>query len=164
MQRRTMRKQNQFTAPPMPERFWQKVSTGTPDDCWPWLASVLRDGYGQFWLDGKQVKAHRVAYDLARGAIPAGLFACHHCDNRGCCNPGHLFLGTCADNHADRNNKGRQAYGGRHGNARLNEALVRFIRYARAEGRPTKEIATEIGCSLSCVNHVLYRHTWGHVA
>jgi hypothetical protein len=85
-------------------RFWAKVDTsGGPSACWPWAACVHKFGHGQFRLHGRVVKAHRVAYTLARGPIPTGLdidHTCHNidptcaggasCRHRRCCNPAHL--------------------------------------------------------------------------
>lgn len=90
----------------------QNTIRAGPDDCWLWTGSRnrSRDGspsYGRIFFDGKTRKAHRVAYELAHGPIPYGLFACHKCDNPRCVNPAHIFLGTAFDNVEDRRSKGR---------------------------------------------------------
>ena len=71
-------------------RFWEKVNKLGPNGCWEWLASKTKAGYGQFWLDGTMVYAHRVTYLAMVGPIPDGLQIDHLCRNRGCCNPAHL--------------------------------------------------------------------------
>lgn len=100
-------------------RFWAKVDrSGGPEACWLWLAGVRNDdGYGQFRLGGRMQQAHRIAYEQANGPIPDGLHVLHRCDVRRCVNPGHLFIGTNADNMADRNAKGRQSRGAKHSSA-----------------------------------------------
>lgn len=75
--------------------------------CWLWMRALGTSGYGITYRDGIQIRAHRLAYELANGPIPAGLFALHRCDIRSCCNPSHLFLGTMQDNHDDMHRKGR---------------------------------------------------------
>lgn len=98
------------------ERFWPKVDrSGGPASCWPWTAGTRPDGYGVFWIDGRMVAAHRIAWELTHGPIPEGngyhgVCALHGCDTPLCCNsehPDHLFLGTHAHNMADMAAKGR---------------------------------------------------------
>ena len=114
--------------PPRPktiaECFWPKVKLadaprpGMDTPCLEWQGYSDRDGYGTFESGYKTVRAHRVAWELAHGPIPDGLHVLHKCDNPPCVQDEHLFLGTEADNAADRDAKGRQASGDRNG-ARL---------------------------------------------
>jgi hypothetical protein len=93
---------------PLELRFWSKVDRRGPEECWP-FSRVHDPGYGQFWLTPTQpVGAHRMAWELTNGPVPAGAYVLHRCDNRPCCNPGHLFLGTHQDNMDDMVHKGRQ--------------------------------------------------------
>jgi hypothetical protein len=84
-------------------RFWTRVKKG--DACWEWRgARNARTGYGGFnviQLRRGPVAAHRVAYVLKHGSIPAGALVMHRCDNKLCVNPAHLELGTNRQNIQD---------------------------------------------------------------
>lgn len=83
-------------------------------DCWLWQGCVNNMGYGQITSNGKTYLVHRVAYEQLAGPIPEGVNALHRCDRPRCWNPAHLFLGTHADNVADKVAKGRHYHGERH--------------------------------------------------
>lgn len=81
----------------LPERFWRKVVAGPvpthrPDlgPCWLWAASLRTGGYGQYAHNGTMRRAHKVAYEVLVGPVPAGLDLDHLCRVRRCCNPGHV--------------------------------------------------------------------------
>jgi len=93
-------------------RFWSNVDKSGV--CWLWTAST-RYGYGRLKVGARRIQAHRVSWELHHGPIPEGLCVLHNCpggDNPTCVNPAHLWLGTRADNAADRDAKGR------HGNTK----------------------------------------------
>lgn len=91
--------------------FWSKVIRLGPEECWNWKAGCFDTGYGAFRFNGKQAKASRIAWIFTNGDIPKNLYVLHHCDNKKCCNPSHLFLGTNGDNIRDYISKGHTLSG-----------------------------------------------------
>lgn len=142
------------------ERFWQKVARAAPEACWLWKAAKFGNGYGAFSLNGKLVRAHRVSYELAHGPIPTDHVIRHKCDNRPCCNPGHLESGTHLQNMDDRNSRGRQVRGERNPHAKLTLELVQAI---RADPRGHVLVARDHGVARSLVQRIRQRKAWSHV-
>jgi len=87
------------------DRFWEKVVKSPT--CWEWSAYRDGQGYGHFRGVTGRVQAHRQAWELTHGAIPAGMLVCHMCDNTACVRPEHLYIGTHADNMRDMVARGR---------------------------------------------------------
>lgn len=148
-------------------RFWTGVERGLPDACWPWARSVNTKGYGQIMFHGKRTYAHRAAWVITNGPIPEGLCVCHTCDNPSCCNPRHLWLGTKAENNADRAAKGRSrkygAVGTTNPNAKLTEGQVVMARRRYADGAHIAALAREYGVSSCVMSKVVHRLRWQHV-
>lgn len=91
-------------------RFWAKVDIKGPDDCWLWTATVTSKGYGSFAVAPKKTAtAHKVAWALAKNngvmSDPKDHIM-HSCDVKRCVNPGHLELGTAAQNNRDAIDRG----------------------------------------------------------
>lgn len=104
------------------DAFWQHLTVGDPNKCWEWQGHITSKGYGVLRhraTSPLQIRAHRVSYEFHHGPIPEGMNVLHKCDNRRCCNPHHLFLGTQPDNVADMVAKGRHSNGAR-GKATIN--------------------------------------------
>lgn len=101
------------------DRFWAKVNVAGVNDCWEWSAAVNVNGYGWMHFVSEARPAHRVSA-LLHGLIDSmasPLHVLHKCDNRKCCNPKHLFVGTNLDNILDRVSKGRSKSKPQHGEA-----------------------------------------------
>lgn len=141
--------------------FWHK--TVEHGDCLDFTGTILDNGYGVYCTGGKPNLAHRLAYELAHGPIPDGLYVCHRCDRRCCVRPEHLFLGTAADNQRDMAAKGRSLQGERHHKAKVTDAAVREIRRRVAAGETCRALAPEYGVSPSAIERIASRRAWAHV-
>ena len=147
------------------ESFWKHVSISDDNSCWEWKAGLVGMGYGKWRFKGKDIRAHRHAYQLAKGDIPEGMFVCHKCDNPRCCNPSHLFLGTPKENTADmlaKNRVGRM-FGTCNPQAKLTDADVLQIRNRVANGEKQSELASEFGISRSTMCHIIQGKLWPKV-
>jgi hypothetical protein len=154
---------NAVRARPFADRFLDSYKPGKPDACWPWTGTIHHNGYGIITDDHKRlVQAHRVSYERIHGSIPKGLKICHTCDNRPCCNPAHLFVGTDADNQADKARKGRATRGEDISLARLTEANVRVIRSLYPQ-MTQQAIADRFSVHQTIISDVVRRKTWKHV-
>jgi hypothetical protein len=149
------------------ERFWSRVNrSGGPDSCWPWTKHRDKKGYGRFAYsrDANDRFAHRLAWAFTHGH-PGELLVCHRCDNPPCCNPSHLFLGTVADNNADRDAKGRGNRGTKNGQVVLTEAQVCAIRSTYAAGGISQDaLGKQYGIDQGHVSRIVNRKLWPHLS
>lgn len=163
------------------ERFWSHVNKNGPPPlhrpnlgpCWTWTGGVYPNGYGMFALhtsrpNRKMIGSHRFSYSLVHGEIPDDLLVLHHCDNRSCVRPDHLFAGTQGDNMRDMASKGRArgkvSRGEQHPNARLTDDLVRIIRSRVRSGETRANVARSLGYSPSAIGLVASGKAWAHVS
>lgn len=146
---------------PLVDRFFDSIGPKTEKGCILWVGSKSR----QISNGGRLLLAARVAYEIFIGPIPDGLCVCHTCDNGHlpCITPTHFFLGTHADNMADRNAKGRHARGTMIPHAKLTDEKVREIRTRRAAGELIGSIADSFGISHPQASLIIARKKWAHV-
>lgn len=139
------------------DRFWSRVEK--TDGCWLWKWSTNSYGYGLIGVRGRVLRAHRLSWEMTNGPIPEGKVICHRCDNPRCVNPGHLFVGTHADNVADKMAKGRCPKGENAGPAKLTDAQAAEIRDARDAGEPYASLAARFGVGISAVWQIAMNRT-----
>lgn len=151
-------------------RFWAKVQKLSLSNggCWVWTGSLDKDMYGKFHLSGnvtkRDVRAHQYSWELAHGlTVSNGILICHKCDHPYCVNPDHLFLGSHADNHADRDAKGRQARGIKQHLAKLTEEKVRQIRELRELKVTIPQLSRLFLVSASTIGSIVRYQSWKHV-
>ena len=143
--------------------------------CWIWTGSKTPSGYGRIFVKGVTWRAHRLAYKLFNGPLHDELCVCHKCDNPLCVNPGHLWLGTHAENIQDRHVKGRTAVGRAISNTnKLSEKEVLAMRSlwekkgARLKpgargGFNYSELGRRFGVSSTMARNIILRKSWKHL-
>lgn len=136
------------------KRFLAKVIE-VQSGCHEWQSTLHRDGYGKFWFARKQVQAHRVAYELQVGKIPAGKHVLHKCDNRRCVNPQHLYIGDAKQNVKDMHERCKW-----YGRMKTQFADVQRIRELYVTGRYTQQqLAGQFGCGQTQISrYVRHEH------
>lgn len=163
------------------ERFFSLVDVS--GDCWLWTGALGPKGFGMFSVGGRYARsgkrrnsmvfAHRFAYTMHNGPIPAGQghhgnCVLHRCLNHNCVNPAHLYLGTALDSVRSMDARGRrvnaQLVGDAHWNAKLSVAKVLEIKAMLADGvLSQKRIAEIYGVVLSTINHIKTGRLWSHI-
>jgi predicted nucleic acid-binding Zn ribbon protein len=145
------------------ENFWLHVDKNGSNGCWIWKGRTDSWGYGRLTWHTEHKAAHRLAYELTFGPIPNNLLCCHHCDNPKCVNPYHIFLGTDADNMADKKSKGREVHprGENHPSAKLTFSQVQEIREMYATGLYSYlDIAHKFSVAKSTIGMLIREVSW----
>lgn len=146
--------------------FWDRIAIAdNENECWLWKQAKFADGYGNYTVNGKTMRAHRHAYELTYGPVPDGLLVCHKCDTPLCCNPTHLFLGTPQDNILDMHRKGRSASQkiaqGKH--VSLTDEQVVDIRLLHTQGATYEQLALVFGVHKDIIKGIVSRRSWTHL-
>ena len=140
--------------------FWNKIEVRGARDCWPYKPpSRTQGGYGASFYGPIHTTAHRITYVLSNGPFPKRLDVIHRCDNRICCNPRHLFLGTAIANTHDMIAKGRQRLrtapiGESNPNAKLTDEQIAEIKYLY-ETLSQRELAKRFNVSKSQIGNIV---------
>lgn len=140
-----------------PASFWRRVDRS--GECWIWRSTVDSHGYGKTTNSKATIRAHRLSWLLEHGPIPDGSYVLHRCDNRLCVRPGHLYLGTHADNMRDMRTRGRAA---RLGRRKVSAEQALEIRMRGAEGAAS--LAREFGLSRVNTQKIIKGKTWKSLA
>lgn len=128
------------------ERLRHYAPEGDPDECWEWTGAINKNQGMISVANSKLRGAHIVAWEIANGAdVPAGLVVRHRCDNGICTNPGHLEIGTHADNVQDMFDRGRRDGVSNAGSRHRTPEEVEEVKRLHAEGRSFSDIARRLG-------------------
>ncbi len=148
------------------EDFWKHVNVGNGDQCWNWLRGKSDSGYGVVWIEGRNKLAHRLAYILSYKDDVGKNLVLHTCDNRICCNPKHLKLGTYKDNIRDMldRNRGNPPRGERCATSKLDSMDVAKIRKLYSGGLYTqKELSKRFNVSKTEISFIINNKRWRHI-
>lgn len=145
-----------YRGAPIDVRLKSRVKIDPVSQCWNWIGCTNKFGYGIITIDKWVYTAHRTSWQTFNGEIPGDLFVLHKCDNPGCINPEHLFLGTQKDNAQDCIAKGRWPKLRRF--TKITEHDVRAIRIAA--GRHS-DIGRRFGIHQTEVTRIKNRTRWG---
>ena len=152
---------------PIQQRFEKKVVRIPFSDCHHWTGATAKFGHGKFadGLGGWKF-AHRFVFEQKHGSIEDCKFVLHHCDNPGCVNPDHLYLGTKKDNAQDRENRnrGNHLFGTAHARSKLSVSQVRDIRDEFDTDKYSfKQLGKIYGVDGKSIADIVNRRNWQHV-
>ena len=138
-------------------------------ECWMWLGYCSKVGYGQFRSKRFLARiAPRIAFLLSGKLLKPGQLVCHHCDNKQCVNPSHLYAGSYSDNNHDTWKRGGREgtfdyRGEKNPRVKLTKEQVIEIRRLRKLGYFLKDVAQRFNCSVAQVSSVATHRSWSHL-
>ena len=149
--------------------FQTRVKNSFLTGCWEWTGYISPNGYGggvggRESTGGKHKNSHQLSWLIYNGEIPLGMVVCHKCDNRSCCNPDHLFLGTQMENIHDMISKGRGKLNKGESNpqAKLKASDVSRLVEEGYSKKSCKEWAQELGVSRTAISQIVHRKRWNN--
>lgn len=137
------------------EAFWSRIDK--TETCWLWTGPKMPFGYGHCYVNRIRKYAHRLSYEIHnKTEIDKGMQVNHRCDNPGCVNPDHLYLGTQADNIMDKTIRERHS--------KLTGEQVVEIRFKYSTGSTSWRIlAKEYGVTKTQIGAIIKRKCWKHI-
>lgn len=138
----------------------EKIRPGL-NGCIEWTGRRDRDGYARYGEKSRIVS--RLVYEKHKGEIPEGMCVCHSCDNPGCVNIDHLWIGSNKENNDDKKEKGRCIHGSNHHKSKINEKDVVEIRKLYSEGMFQEDISKLYNVSQTTISGIVLRKFWKHV-
>jgi hypothetical protein len=145
---------------PLRDLFAESYTVNEETGCWNWTGAVSSQGYGTVRHMGTAYRAHMLSLELDGQPRPQEKVACHHCDNRRCVNPAHLYWGTAADNVGDASRRNRLRVGGDNHNAKLDAEAVRLIKSSSATNT---ELAKKFSVTRQAIRAVRTGKNWRSV-
>jgi len=142
------------------DRLVLSVKEIDDNGCWIWGRYTMKNGYGTMRFTKGTKLAHRISYELFKGAVPLGHDVMHSCDNPSCINPAHLSTGTRTDNMQDAKAKGRNCVGEKHGRSKLTEIQVKEIKML---DMPQSLIANKYGVSQCTISVIKTGKNWSFI-
>jgi hypothetical protein len=143
-------------------RFWANVDVNPSNGCWEWRTAKKHNHYGKMSIFNIFMRANRLSLLFHGVEIPEGMMALHHCDNKPCVNPDHLYVGTRKDNIRDMIARKQRSPFRRQPIFKLDAWTVYKI-LGLSSRYPQSRIAAHFGVVQSLVSQIVTRKVHRHI-